>query len=112
MAAIAAKKSGRGRGRRNASSLNAASPLPTSENNVDRIFVWYIDETVLIYLTMAEYNRYLHNVSVPMNLCLSLHVPERDKSNSVLSTQSDCFASFVNALICACLDELTFPVIN
>lgn len=109
MAAIAAKKSGRGRGRRNASSLNAASPLPTSENNVDRIFVWYIDETVLIYLTMAEYNRYLHNVSVPMNLCLSLHVPECDKSNSVLSTPRNLIVSPHLSMLWFVLVSMNWP---
>src|SRR5699024_8610921 len=54
-----AKKSGRGRGRRN---LN---PSPSPENCIERIFVWYIDETVLSYFTMAEYNRFAgYNVSV------------------------------------------------
>lgn len=54
-----AKKSGRGRGRRN---LN---PSPSLEGNIDRIFVWYIDETILIFLTMAEYQGFSnYNVSV------------------------------------------------
>ena len=62
----AAKKSGRGRGRRN---LN---PSPSPDNIIDRIFVWYIDETVLVYLTMAEYNRYGNfNVSGPICFCHS-----------------------------------------
>jgi len=34
------------------------NPSPSPDNIIDRIFVWYIDETVLVYLTMAEFNRY------------------------------------------------------
>ena len=37
-------------------SLSSGSPSP--ENNIDRIFIWYIDETILSYLNVSEYNRF------------------------------------------------------
>lgn len=47
-----AKRSGRGRARR------TTNPSPSPENHVERIFIWYLDETILSYLSIAEYNRY------------------------------------------------------
>lgn len=54
------KKSGRGRGR-----TRAVNPSPSPDTIIDRIFIWYIDETVLLHLTLAEFSRFgTFNVSL------------------------------------------------
>ncbi|XP_075233906.1 protein phosphatase EYA1-like isoform X2 [Lycorma delicatula] len=42
---------GRGRGRRVAASLNPSGspPHPTQENNLERVFIWDLDETIIIF---------------------------------------------------------------
>lgn len=65
-----AKRTGRGRSRRSQMIQPPSSSSPSSpENNIDRIFIWYIDETILSYLTVSEYNRFTgFNVSFEKNL--------------------------------------------
>ncbi|KPM10413.1 hypothetical protein QR98_0089680 [Sarcoptes scabiei] len=58
------KRSGRGRARR------TTNPSPSPENHVERIFIWYLDETILSYLSIAEYNRYSGFNSSSLNTTL------------------------------------------
>ncbi|KAG8195928.1 hypothetical protein JTE90_001162 [Oedothorax gibbosus] len=65
-------KTGKGRGRR----LNNPSPDP--ENNLERVFVWDLDETIIIFhslLTGSYANRYQKDA--PMSVSLGLRMEEK-----------------------------------
>jgi hypothetical protein len=55
---IGATKSGRGRGRRQ------PNPSPDPENNLERVFIWDLDETIIIYLSLLNGTRVTKFVEV------------------------------------------------